>query len=376
MKIIVAGDFCPHHQSLELIEQGRHVEMFAEIQPIVKSADYSLVNFECPIKINPNAKPIAKCGPNLHCTTKAIDAIKYMGFKGVTLANNHVMDYGEAGLNDTLHALKLGGLDVMGVGDNLIDAAKVFYKTIMNEKVAIINCCEHEFSVATKCNSGANPLNPVQQYYQIEEARHKADYVIVIVHGGHEHFQLPSPRMKELYRFYIDCGADAVINHHQHCYSGYEIYKSKPIFYGLGNFFFDWNNRHNGIWTEGYVTEIILDKTISFNLIPYKQCASATKIELMLKQDADAFYENINRLSKIITDDKKLQETVDIWMSSNNYSYKSVTLPYSTRWLKAAAMRGWIPTKLTQNKILGLINYIQCEAHRDRYLAFLNNLIK
>lgn len=42
--------------------------------------------------------------------------------------------------------------------------------------------------------------------------------------------------MQEIYRFFVDIGADAVINHHQHCYSGYEVYKEKPIFYGLGNF--------------------------------------------------------------------------------------------------------------------------------------------
>ena len=84
-----------------------------------------------------------------------------------------------------------------------------------------------------------NPLLPIQQFYKIQEAKENADYVLVIVHGGIEHYQLPTSRMIETYRFFIDAGADAVVNHHQHCYSGYERYKSKPIIYGLGNLLFD-----------------------------------------------------------------------------------------------------------------------------------------
>lgn len=55
--------------------------------------------------------------------------------------------------------------------------------------------------------------------------------------------------IKGFINYYVDCGADAVINHHQHCYSGYEKYNEKPIFYGLGNFAIDWHP--NDLWTTG-----------------------------------------------------------------------------------------------------------------------------
>ena len=100
------------------------------------------------------------------------------------------------------------------------------YKRKDGETLAIINCCEHEFSIADDDSAGANPLNPIQQYYKIKEARLNADYVLVIVHGGHEMYQLPSLRMVDTYRFFIDAGADAVVNHHQHCFSGYETRRS------------------------------------------------------------------------------------------------------------------------------------------------------
>lgn len=81
------------------------------------------------------------------------------------------------------------GIDTVGAGKNLKEASKVFYKQIGDQLLAVINCCEHEFSIATEHEAGANPLNLIQQYYQIKEAREKADNVLVIVHGGHEHFQ-------------------------------------------------------------------------------------------------------------------------------------------------------------------------------------------
>lgn len=162
----------------------------------------------------------------------AVDAVKYAGFDVCTLANNHILDYGTTCCLDTKRLLEEDGIKTVGIGENLSRAADILYLKKENETLAIINCCEHEFSIATEETAGANPLNPIQQYYKIQEARQSADYVLVIVHGGHEYYQLPSPRMKETYRFFIDAGADAVINHHQHCYSGYEEYKGKPIFMG------------------------------------------------------------------------------------------------------------------------------------------------
>ena len=130
------------------------------------------------------------------------------------------MDFGTVGVQNTLQAVDAVGLDHMGGGMNLSDASAVLYKEIKGVKIAFVNCCEHEFSIATDTSAGANPLNVVQLWYTIREAKSVANKVIVIVHGGHELFQLPSPRMQETYRFFVDAGASAVINHHQHCYSG------------------------------------------------------------------------------------------------------------------------------------------------------------
>ena len=150
-------------------------------------------------------------------------------------------------------------------------------------------------------------LNPISQYYAIKQAREKADYVIVIVHGGHEHYQLPSTRMQETYRFFVDSGADAVVNHHQHCYSGYEFYENKPIIYGLGNFCFDNERKMPTTWYEGYAVQLIFSQNkIDIQLHPYVQCQDDLSVKFLTNQEK--FDKQIRALNSIILDDDKLRQ--------------------------------------------------------------------
>ena len=108
----------------------------------------------------------------------------------------------------------------------------------------------------TEKNPVVIPLIRSAVFYAIEEAKKKADFVVVIAHGGHEHYNLPSPRMKKWYRFFVDAGAHAVVGHHTHIISGYEVYKDAPIFYSLGNFCFDWEGLRNMEWNNGMLVEV------------------------------------------------------------------------------------------------------------------------
>ena len=174
MKILIAGDFCPQHRVAELFEKGSFSDVLGDVKETIESADYSIVNFECPITKG-GERPIEKCGPNLQCSESGMEAVKWAGFNCVTLANNHFLDYGEAGVANTLDACQKYGIDVVGGGRNLQEAARILYKEINGQTLAVINCCEHEFSIATKTTAGSNPLNPIQQYYAIQEAKQKAE---------------------------------------------------------------------------------------------------------------------------------------------------------------------------------------------------------
>ena len=366
-KILIAGDFVPLDRVKEQIESGNY-SCFEEVKPIVQSADYSIINFESPV-VEHDAIPIVKYGPNLKCSAKGLEAVKWAGFSCVTLANNHFLDYGGIGVVDTLDKSRSIGIDIVGGGKNLEEAAAVLYKYVGGQRLAIINVCENEFSIASPDSPGSNPLDPVRQYYTIQEAKNNADRVLVIVHGGHELFQLPSPRMVSTYRYFIDVGADAVVNHHQHCYSGYEVYKGKPIFYGLGNFCFDHKGQRNSIWNEGYMVTIdFSSKVASFTIHPYRQCDAYPRVKML---PTDAFDEKIKELNCIIEQPAALAAAVNTYYEKCGDSYSNIFEPIRNRYYLTAKHRGWLPSLISKNRKLNAQNYILCEAHRDKLMHWL-----
>ncbi|MEG0806721.1 MAG: CapA family protein [Alistipes sp.] len=370
IKIIVAGDFCPHRRVVDLIENGQYETIFSEVKMLTENADFSIVNFECPVASEQDIS-IKKCGPALRCDERSVKVLKAAGFNLVTLANNHFRDYGQIGIKNTLDTCRKYGLGVVGGGVNIVEATKIYYKNIANQKFAFVNVCESEFSIATATQGGSAPLNPIANYYKIKEAKENADFVIIIVHGGHEGYNLPSPRMQNTYRFFVDCGATVVINHHQHCYSGYEIYNGAPIFYGLGNFCFD-DTLRNNIWNEGYMVELnFTNGCVNFMLHPYVQCNDKPVITMFdLIKTAD-FKIQIASLNKIIADKIKLEEAFDDFIETRK-GLLAFFEPYSNKY--AMVLRHWhlLPSYLNHRKKLILGNLIRCESHRDIINSLLN----
>ena len=368
MKILVSGDFCPRQRVAERFKLGDFQSVLGAVKTVIKNADYSIVNFECPVTKG-GEKPIVKQGPNLQCSSKGLEAVEWAGFDCVTLANNHFRDYGDEGVKNTIDECKAIGIDMVGGGTDIKEASKILYKHIGEHTLAIINCCEHEFSIATNDSGGSNPLNPVQQYYAIKEAKNKADYVLVIVHGGHEHWQLPSPRMRETYRFFIDAGADAVVNHHQHCYSGFEVYNDKPVFYGLGNFCFDWPERNSEKWNHGYMVCLDFNKIIGFNIIPYKQCADTPAIEIL---PDESFNIKLKDLNSIIESPPRLKEKTDEYYNKSVKNVNCIFEPIDSRFLRSLRKKGLIPSLISTKRKIIAQDFIRCEAHRDKLLYWLN----
>lgn len=366
----MAGDFCPRFRTAELFEQKKHEVVLHEVVPYLSKCDYSIVNFECAIADGTNAKPIKKCGPAISCSEEGLKALKYAGFKCLTLANNHFGDYGEIGTKNTLQAIREYGFDHVGGGENLIDAQKVLYKTIGELSFAIINICEHEFTIAGKEHAGAAPLDVPTVVCSILEAKRKADRVIVIVHGGNEFFQLPTPRMKRTYRCFVECGADVVLNHHQHCFSGYEFYKGKPIFYGLGNFCFD-HPTFKGLWNEGYMVNLFFDETITFELIPYSQCAELATICVYENEQREKLLTKVHELNEIILNDDSLEEEYRKFYPSCFPGMRMSITPYTSRIPYSLCLRHLLPSFITEERKRLIYAYVNCESHRDVFLEYL-----
>lgn len=369
MKIVVTGDFSPQEQVSSLFDVGDYERVFGQVKPIVSTADFSIVNFESTVAAGIE-NPIEKIGPCLKCSNKSIEALKWAGFDCLTLANNHFFDYGKAGVTNTLECCNKNGLHTVGGGQNLAEASKVLYKEINGTTLAVINCCEHEFSIATDETGGCNPLNPIQQFYTIKAAKKEADIVLIIVHGGHEHYNLPSPRMKETYRFFVDAGADAVVNHHQHCYSGYEVYHNKPIFYGLGNFCFDKNYGEKDSWYYGNMLLLDFSDRIYFELLPYEQCKVEPTIKML---DLRCFEKTLRELNEIISDDKKTTVHFENYCKSFETSSRFVLEPTNNKYIRALQYKGILPSVISKKWLLRIQNHVVCESHFDKFKFYLFN---
>lgn len=377
ISVLIAADFCPKDRIADLIEHDDYINIFGEVKPEIENSDFSIVNFECPVR-KTDGGAIKKAGPSLKCSEKSVEALRYAGFDCVTLANNHFYDQGEIGVRDTIDALDHAGILHVGGGLNLAEAKKVLYQRIKGKTIAIINCCEREWSIATESTGGSNPLDPIQQFYAIKAAKRQSDFVIVIVHGGIEHFQYPSPRMVETYRFFVDSGADAVINHHQHCFSGAEKYKGKPIFYGLGNFCFDWQARRTKLWDEGFMVRLHLsiNDGISCDLIPYFQNTEKPGVHFKTTQETQEWSLRFDAISEVIADAKRLRNEYEKLLIRTRRKFLIYLSPYTSRITLSLYMRNLLPLFLPKKRLYELYNMLSCESHYDRMIDSIKQIIK
>lgn len=370
ISILVSGDFAPRLRVADAIEKGNYQSIYNDILPIITDSDISITNLESPLV--DNGQSITKTGPYLKAPVKSIEAIKFAGFDMVTLANNHMMDYGDEGLFSTLQACENVGIRHIGAGSNLEEAKKIEYFKVKGKCIAFINCCENEWSTTQGNYPGCNPLNEVAIYYQIEAAKADSDYVVLIIHGGHETYDYPSIRMKKLYRWFIDLGVDAVIGHHTHCFSGFEIYKEKPIVYSLGNFIFDSSKRKSS-WNVGAAVVLSFSDTeIIMRLLPFTQCDDVVGVKLFDKKETDAWSKKEKSKSEQIQDDVFLEKEFDRFVLKQDHLYRSYLEPNTTSFILAAKNRGLIPRRIKGSKRLLYWNIIRAEAHRDILLKILS----
>ncbi|MBR4267785.1 MAG: CapA family protein [Bacteroidales bacterium] len=372
MKILVAGDFAPQNRVNFQIER-RDYSCLENVETMISMVDYSIVNFECPILMQ-KSPPIDKTGSNLWCSEKAMECISQVGFNCVTLANNHFRDFGQRGVEDTLTACRKYNVDYVGGGMDMAEATKILYKDINGQRLAIINVCENEWSIADEKRGGAAPLNPIQVFYMIQSAKKNDSIVLVIIHGGIELYQYPTPHMQEVYRFFINAGADAVVNHHQHCFSGYEIYEGKPIFYGLGNFCFDNNNFRNILWTQGYMVTLQFENgNVHYELIPYNQCSDIAKIICLNELEREVFYDTIIRINEVISDSSCLRSRFDMRVKIDGARIFDVFEPIRNKFVKKLRRMKLLPSLVFSHKRNLIHNVIRCESHREVLLRFLEN---
>ena len=373
IKINIGGDFCitSSYLSNDLVDK-EVIELFEE-------SDFNIVNLECPVSDDNVKNKIIKTGPHLRSSEGIFEHLISLNTHAVTLANNHILDYGEKGLKATIDLCKKNDIHYLGAGMSIQEASKPLIIEKEGLKIAFLNFCENEWSVATSNSGGANPLDIIDNLSQIKEAGIQADFVIVIIHGGHEYNHLPSPRMVKQYRFYAENGADAIIGHHTHCISGFEIYQNVPIAYSLGNMLFTIKN-DNEVWNTGLIAQLHIEKNkpIELKLIPIGQKVETFKLHLLNNNEKEKVFTQINHFSEIIKNKIELTKEWNKFIQ-NNYRTINIISPLNAmpgRYIRAASRRLGLNYLFMRNRYLSsILNHIRCEAHKDVIIELLKNKI-
>ncbi len=372
MKTLITGDLfiSESFKNKQLIDHS--------VEELFASAEYRILNLEAPITPNEPNHKILKTGPNLRTSEDTtMPYLKQLKTDMVTLANNHILDYGTIGLQNTLETLKRNRITYVGAGNNLDEAARPYTLEKEGIKIAILNFAENEWSSATKDKGGANPLDIIDNVRQIKTAKAKHDKAICIIHGGHEHYNLPSPRMQKQYRFYAENGADLIVGHHTHCIGGYEIFQGVPIYYNLGNFLFT-KNALNPDWYIGLILEIEWEKDeLKTNLHPVCQEKGIFRLYLPKGQEKEEILNRVHSYAEIIKNESLLEQSWEHYISQKAKEYLNYWSPFSfikNRYLRGALNKLGIDFKNKKGLSL-FLNLMRCEAHSDLSKEIISNYL-
>ncbi|PML85240.1 CapA family protein [Vibrio breoganii] len=227
-----------------MIYCGDFVFPFDNAEPLDLPNDFlskeKIVNFESLIIDDFSKYPKVATGVALNSSPTSIVRLKQLSTIGVSLANNHIQDF-DISINEQRSLFSNESIQPFGAGDNIDVASEGIKYTSNNVDFYalsfgwdVIKC-----PYATRKNRGVNPMVYEHIIELVERAKieHSDRKIVVIFHANYEFELYPQPGHRKLYFELIDIGVDAVFCHHTHIVGGYEIYKGRPIFYSLGNFY-------------------------------------------------------------------------------------------------------------------------------------------
>lgn len=372
MEIIIGADIVPTSSNQSIFENGQMEQIVDDnLRHVLEKADYKIFNLEVPL--TDTESPIQKCGPNLISSAKSVAGLKQLNIDFLTLANNHILDQGEQGLWSTTEQLDKVGIAYSGIGHTQEEAAKPYIVELDGKKVGIYCCAEHEFSIVSDKQAGANPFDPLESLDHITALKVQCDYVICLYHGGKEHYRYPSPNLQKTCRKIVEKGADLVICQHTHCIGCEEKWQNGTIVYGQGNFLFD--HSESEFWqTSVLVCMELRDNSITY--IPLQKNGNAVK--LAQGKEAERILSSMSERSENIKKDGFVEEEYKRFAQDMIDGYLTRTDLLASSFLFRAF------NKLTGHRLAAIIskrkirkysrvlmNQYECEAHRELILKGL-----
>lgn len=247
IRLSVAGDFMLARGVARAMRENGTLYPIEKVRDHLSSADLAFANLESPIGVT--GRPLPGKQIWFRAAPEAVELLKAAGLDGVTVANNHIMDYDEENFLETLDLLAEAGIPWTGGGRNLEEARRPLVLEAQGVRIAFLGYSEFadlffdwdypRSFAATEDRPGVPAIREDWLAEDIRAAREVADVVAVALHWGVEFVNYPTEEQQRLARYMVDQGADLVLGYHPHAIQGFELYNGGFIAYSLGNFIMD-----------------------------------------------------------------------------------------------------------------------------------------
>lgn len=319
MKLLFAGDISLHNIDSINFEYSNNFKQLLE------TCDFVIGNLECPITDN----SIKEENQAINLSAPISSSVLLEPFQIVSLANNHIRDFKEEGIKDTINALEQKGIRYFGVGKTQKEAIKALKIEKNGIKFALFGATR--YANASKYNDGGTAKDSIPVLIkQIRQLKRESFFVIPYFHWGYEYVRIPSPRERKIAHRCIDAGADLVIGSHPHIYQGIEEYKGRKIVYSLGNYIF-----HSSVFknlctvdndprlNESFVVTVDVEKDFSYKLNIFGYTTDDTGVRLYNKNMNKIIIDEIKKVSSIFRG-SKLKYVKEYYAQSNRISTQNI----------------------------------------------------
>ena len=261
-EIIFLGDVMLGRMVNETIDQVDPSYVWGNTLAIIKGADLRIINQEFAITDSPT--PVEKTF-NFRMSPAHLKALTVADIDYVNLANNHILDYDDVGMEDTLNTLKTTNIVYGGAGMNKQEACSPHILDVNDLKIGIISCSDHYDNWAvTDAKPGIQwmtidneGLKVIEQH--IHTLQGQVDYIVLCLHWGPNMRQVPPQHFQDFARACVDLGIDIFHGHSAHVFQGMEIYKGRPIFYDTGDFIDDYRIDDTLRNDQGFIFQVTLN---------------------------------------------------------------------------------------------------------------------
>ena len=346
-----------------------------DLREIVQKSDFAICNFEAPTQTS-EMLPIKKAGPHVYQSVDSPRLLAEAGFTHVSLANNHIYDFGEKAFKETLSHLTKNKIGFVGAGESFNQAYEPIFIEKNGVRLGILAACENEFGCyyeAELQRSGYAWLFHPLLEDQIRWMKEKVDHLVLIAHAGVENIPIPIKEWRDRYKRLCDLGVNVIIGHHPHVPQGYEYHNASLIFYSIGNFYFDTSNFEEKT-DDSYSLFFEFSKdSFNFNIIYHKKINGSTT-----SVDINDVNFSLKELNRILKDGYDLLNDKYALFTYNSY-YKGY---YQSAACGANSVKGrlknYIKKMLGRNPEINygllLLHNIRIESHRFSVQRALNLL--